>query len=313
MSTKMKRIPPSITAFTFFMLVGAYAQEQTVSQDSLLYDVVIRVPEADRRMKYSGNTRLTINQAHFENWISGGESSLTALFGLDYNFNYSDRNGIVWDSNLILSIGTTAVAGNTFNRKADDRLELKSLVGIQLNQYWNLSASASFKTQMFPGYRYYKEDGIDMRDRISRIFSPAIAQAGMGWYFKKSNDLRLNLSPLTSRLILVSKDFTRDLDDGQKYFGVDSGQSTKFFFGAAIDGYFKTQLMENITMENTFNFYVNYLEKIGNIDVDWNANFRFKVNDKVSGNLILHIQYDDDLIQRLQLRELFGVGISIDI
>ena len=34
---------------------------------------------------------------------------------------------------------------------------------------------------------------------------------------------------------------------------------------------------------------------------------------KISSNLILHIQYDDDLIKRLQIRELFGLGLSIDI
>ena len=66
-------------------------------------------------------------------------------------------------------------------------------------------------------------------------------------------------------------------------------------------------------MDNKFNVYVNYLNKIENIDFEWNANIRLKVNDKISSNLILHIQYDDDLIKRLQIRELFGLGLSIDI
>ena len=71
--------------------------------------------------------------------------------------------------------------------------------------------------------------------------------------------------------------------------------------------------MDNITMDNKFNVYINYLNKIKNIDFEWNANIRLKVNDKISSNLILHIQYDDDLIKRLQIRELFGLGLSIDI
>ena len=71
--------------------------------------------------------------------------------------------------------------------------------------------------------------------------------------------------------------------------------------------------MDNITMDNKFNVYINYLNKIKNIDFEWNANIRLKVNEKISSNLILHIQYDDDLIKRLQIRELFGLGLSIDI
>ena len=71
--------------------------------------------------------------------------------------------------------------------------------------------------------------------------------------------------------------------------------------------------MENITIDNKFNVYVNYINKIENIDFEWNANIRLKVNDKISSNLIVHLQYDDDLIKRLQIRELFGLGLSIGI
>ena len=71
--------------------------------------------------------------------------------------------------------------------------------------------------------------------------------------------------------------------------------------------------MENITIDNKFNVYINYIHKIQNVDIEWNANIRLKVNEKISSNLIIHIQYDDDLIKRLQIRELFGLGLSIDI
>ncbi|MEC8635832.1 MAG: hypothetical protein VXX99_00310, partial [Bacteroidota bacterium] len=77
--------------------------------------------------------------------------------------------------------------------------------------------------------------------------------------------------------------------------------------------FIRSNLMENITIDNKFNVYVNYINKIENIDFEWNANIRLKVNDKISSNLIVHIQYDDDLIKRMQIRELFGLGLSIDI
>ena len=73
------------------------------------------------------------------------------------------------------------------------------------------------------------------------------------------------------------------------------------------------KIMKNIIWENNFSVYVNYLENIQNVDFDWNANIRFKVNNKVSGNFVLHLLYDDDLLSDLQVRELLGLGINIDL
>lgn len=310
---KTMKNPTTLLSLLLLYPAFIFGQNDASKNDTIPYGTIINAPEASKRMRFYGNTRLTLNQAHFENWVSGGESSLTALLGLDYHFNYSSRKGLVWDTNIEVSIGTTNVSGSTFNKKADDRFEINSLVGQQINRYWNYSGFIKFKTQLLPGYRYFKEDGKDQREKNSRIFSPAIAQAGLGWYFKKSDDLNITLSPVTARVILVGKSFTQNLKEGEKYFGIDAGKTSKMFFGASFSGYYKTKLMEGITVENKFNFYINYLEKIQNIDFDWDANFRFKVNEKISSSLIIHLIYDDDLIKKLQLRELFGVGINIDM
>lgn len=238
---------------------------------------------------------------------------MSGLLAVDYNLNYSDRKGLVWDTNLMVSVGTTYLSSNSFFRKADDRFEVNSLVGSQINQYWNYSAYINFKTQLLPGYRYFEEDGEDKKEKISRIFSPTVVQIGLGWYFKKSDDIWVNLSPLASRGIFVGKAYTENLAPGQKYFGVERGKTNNVSIGASLTGHYKTEIMDNITVDNKFNFYVNYLEKIKNIDFEWNAKFILKVNERISSNLILHIQYDEDLINKLQIRELFGLGLSIDL
>tara|TARA_B100000214_G_scaffold252816_1_gene185964 strand:- start:918 stop:1283 length:366 start_codon:yes stop_codon:yes gene_type:complete len=121
------------------------------------------------------------------------------------------------------------------------------------------------------------------------------------------------MSPLAARVIMVNSSYTKNLSEDQKYFGVDPNKVSKFFFGASVTGNIKFNLVTNITLENKFNTYINYLEKTKNIDIDWNMDFRFKVNDKISSNLIIHFIYDDDLIKKLQIRELFGLGINIDL
>jgi hypothetical protein len=306
--------PPSFLVFFLWTACFSllFAQEEDTEED-LPFDAVIQSELGGKRMKFYGNTRFNFNQAHFSNWISGGESALTLLYGLDYNFNYSDRNGLVWDTNMLLSIGTTSISGSKFLKKADDRFEINSLVGKQINQNWNYSGFINFKTQLLPGFRYYKEEGIELRERVSQFLSPAILQAGLGFYFKKNSDLWVNMSPISGRVIIVSNNFTKDLEGVEKYFGVEQGKSTKFFFGALVSGFFKTEVMENIIWENKYSVYVNYLEKTQNVDFDCNSSMRFKVNTKISGSFILHLLYDDDLIGKLQVRELLGLGINIDL
>jgi hypothetical protein len=293
-----------------FLISNLEAQQPPDGQevDTLKTDV-----EKENKFKFFGLTQFNFNQAYFENWVSGGENSMTGLFSVDYNINYLGEKGWVWDNNLMLSIGTTYLSGNAFFRKADDRIEINSVLSKKVNTYWNYSAYFNFKTQMLPGYRYFKKDGEDQKEKISRILSPTIIQLGLGWYYKEGDRAWFNVAPLAARGIFVSKDYTQNLSPGEKYFGVERGASSIVSMGASLSGLLQSNLMENITMDNKFNVYINYLNNIKNIDFEWNANIRLTVNDKISSNLIVHLQYDDDLISRLQIRELFGLGLSIDI
>jgi hypothetical protein len=293
--------------------VSLVAQEIEEMDKLLPFDAVIQSEMGGKRMKFYGNTRFNFNQAYFSNWISGGESALTLLYGLDYNFNYSDRNGLVWDTNLLLSIGTTYISGSKFLKKADDRFQINSLVGKQINQFWNYSGFLNFKTQLLPGFRFYNQGDNEMRERVSQFLSPAILQGGLGFYYKKNDSFWLNLSPVSARVILVSKKYTKDLENDAKYFGVDFDKRAKYFFGALISGFYKKEIMQNIILESKYSTYINYLEKTKNVDFELDTNLRFKVNSKISGNFILHLLYDDDLLGKLQVRELLGLGINVDL
>ena len=308
------KLPYIFFTVSFFVYsLTLFAQEEEEPDELLPFDAVIQSEMGGKRTKFYGNTRFNFNQAYFSNWISGGESALTLLYGLDYNFNYSDRNALVWDSNLLLSLGTTYISGSKYLKKADDRFEINSLVGKQINTYWNYSGFLNFKTQLLPGFKFFNQDGEELRERVSQFLSPAILQAGLGFYYKKNQDFWVNMSPVSARMIIVSKKFTQELEAESKYFGVDFNKRSKFFFGALISGFYKKEIMENIIWENKISVYVNYLEKTQNVDFEWNSNIRFKVNSRISGNFILHLLYDDDLIGKLQVRELLGLGINIDL
>ena len=109
---------------------------------------------------------------------------------------------------------------------------------------------------------------------------------GLGWYYREGELAWVNVAPLAARGIFVSKSYTQNLPAGKKHFGVAPGETSIISLGASLSGFFKSNLMENITMENKFNFYINYLYKIKNVDV---ICFDVKAFSKLSLIWLLHV------------------------
>jgi D-hexose-6-phosphate mutarotase len=128
--------------------------------------------------------------------------------------------------------------------------------------------------------------------------------------WKKSDNLKVNIAPATSRLIFVHKEFTDGLPEGVTYFGVKGNETSRFEFGAALNAYYKVTLIENVTMENILNLYSNYLDNPQNIDVDYQMNLVMKINKYMSANVAFQSIYDENAISKVQVREVFGLGVN---
>lgn len=279
----MKKITFSLVAF--FALLSMHAQETAT--------------DTTKFWTKKGNISLLFNQsAYNKQWLGGGTSNIAGNFGLNYDFNYK-KEDIVWDNKFILAYGLTKIKGDEKTAKTDDRLELNSLWGKKAKGQWYYSMFFNFKTQM--------DTGLDKNDeKISHFFSPAYFQLGPGMLWKKSNNLSINFSPATAKLIVVHPHFT----EFGPSFGVLQGDSSRFEFGASISGYYKFNIMTNVSVENRLNLYSNYLDKPQNVDVDYQMNVIMKINKYLSANVAVQAIYDDNSVQAVQVRELFGLGVN---
>ncbi len=246
----------------------------------------------------SGNISFLLNQSAFDNWIAGGESNISGTLGLNYDFNLL-KGDWTWDNKLIAAFGITKIKGQD-TQKSDDRLEWNSLLGKKASGNWYYSAFLNFKTQ-------FADDLDGDTDGPTKFLSPAFLQFGPGMLWKKSDNLKVNIAPATSKLVIVDKDLTLPME---AYFGVEEGKSTRFEFGASVSGYYKVNLMENVSMENILNLYSNYLEDPQNIDIDYTMNIVMKINKYLSANLAFQTIYDDNAFEGFQTREVFGLGIN---
>jgi len=264
-----------------------------------------------------GTIQLLFNQSTFnDDWTGGGTSSIAGNLTLNYNLNYR-MDDFSWDNKLLADYGLTKIKDDEFARKTSDRLEFNSIAGKQLkNSNWYYSWFLNFRTQFSKGYEYSEDPDTQktIRTETTHFLSPGYLQTGPGMMWKKSDDFVINIAPATSRFIFVDNKFTSvpGYLDGQ-YFGVDEGKSSRFEFGASVSAFLKLKLLENVTMENTASFYSNYLDKPGNVDIDYLMNMQMKINSYLSANLLFQAIYDDNAVGAFQIREVFGLGINYNL
>ena len=248
--------------------------------------------------KKVGTFSFLVNQSSFDNWIAGGVSNISGAIGVNYDFNYSKANWS-WDNKIIVAFGITKIKAQDI-QKSNDRLEWNSVLGKKAKGNWNYSLFLNFKTQ-------FTDDLNSETKGPTRILSPGYLQVGPGILWKKSDDLKVNISVATLKLIVVDKELTLP-DDA--YFGVEEGSSVRYELGASIGAYYKFTLMENITMENILNMYSDYLEDPQNVDFDYTINIVMGINKYFSTNLAFQAIYDDNAFQGLQTRQMIGLGIN---
>ncbi len=254
-----------------------------------------------------GNISLLLNQSAFSDWVAGGENNIAGNIGLNYDFNYKQES-LNWDTKLIAAYGLTKSKNSAFEKKTDDRFEINSVVGKKASGYWFYSGFVNFKTQFTEGYKYGKDaNGKEIRTSYTNFMSPANLSFGPGMLWKKSDNLKFNLAPVTGKVVIVDKNLTLP---NNAYFGVDQGKSTRFEFGFNAAAYAKVNLMENVSMENILNLYTNYLEDPQNVDIDYTMNLVMAINKYLSANVSFQTIYDDNAFEGFQVREVFGVGIN---
>lgn len=255
------------------------------------------------------------NQSAFNNdWTGGGTSSVAGNLNANIEVDYvQDR--VTWENTLIAEYGLTKQDQDAFTRKTTDRLELNSVYGYEVNEgddsaYYSFFINAM--TQATKGYSYRKDSlGTTVRKERTNMFSPGYFQAGPGFLYKKGDFLSINVAPSTGRLIIVDDQFTSAPDYvDRSYFGVAAGDEHRYELGASINAFYRFELLENITLENKILLYSNYLDKPGNLDLNYVTNVNMKVNDYISAKLIFQAIYDDNAVGAFQIREVSGLGIS---
>jgi hypothetical protein len=267
-----------------------------------------------------------LSEIAFMNWSAGGNSSISGLIKGNFTRKYTRQN-IKWFNELIVRYGVNKQDGVAL-RKTDDALQFNSTFGYRRDTIsnWYHSAKFNFNTQFTNGYNYPNTDLA-----ISKPFAPAYTFLGVGAeYSNKKKKINVYISPLTMKNTLV-------LDQrlaNQGAFGVtkavydidgnliSEGDKSKTELGLLVTAAHKKEIYKNIFLENRLSLYSDYINKFGNIDVDWQFQLDLVVNEYVKANIGTHLIYDDDIKAKeevngeqvtvgpkLQLKQMLGIGL----
>ncbi|MGD1946895.1 MAG: DUF3078 domain-containing protein [Croceivirga sp.] len=264
------------------------------------------------------NLGLNINEVAFVNWNAGGENSVSALANLAFVRNYKFRY-LTWENELRFRYGINVQEGQEL-RKTEDLIRFTSTFGFRKDTLtnWFYSAKAKFNTQFSNGFNYPDRD-----TPISRFMAPGYVFFGAGTsYIKPDNSVNIYISPTTLKATFV---FDEDLSS-KGAFGVSPGENSFIEFGFLFTHAWETQVLKNVQMKHRLNLYTDYLRSFGNVDVDWELNFEFKVNEYINANIGTHIIYDDDIKfdqifndagdvinpgkPRIQFKQALGIGLG---
>ena len=308
-----------------FCVFSQFAISQT---DSTVVKVVEELPAWIQ----TNRAGLDISEVTFVNWNAGGSNSISALLRLESKLNYT-KGLLRWKNRAMLNYGVNKQEDQKL-RKTSDELELSSTLGFQKDSTsnWYFSARFNFKTQLTNGYNY------PIRDYpISKFMAPGYVFTGGGAEYGKNIDkFSTYLSPLTFKSTFV---LDKDLSNAGS-FGVEKaildgagniikqGERVRTEIGILVTNEFETEVFENIAIKNRASFYTDYLNSFGNIDVDWEVMFNFKVNQYVKASLGSHLRYDNDVKTlvastefpgeydtegaKVQWKQILGIGVVVD-
>lgn len=288
--------------------------------------------KAERAANWTKSNRvgLDMSEVAFVNWSSGGYNSVSGVVEVVLARNYFDQR-TKWDNKLVTKYGINSQEGRR-PRKTNDAFEFTSNVGHRTDTLsnWYYSAKFSYRTQYTYGYKYPNRD-----NPISKFMAPGYVFFGVGSeYGKRIDNLSVYLSPATYKGTFV---LDQELAN-EGAFGVEravtdddgnilvEGKKHRSEMGILISSAHKTQLMDNINLTNSLNLYTEYFNSFGNIDVDWELNLDFKVNNYVLAKVGSHLRYDDDikvtdvntageqivLGARTQWKQQLGIGVVVD-
>ncbi|MFO0322683.1 MAG: DUF3078 domain-containing protein [Bacteroidota bacterium] len=298
---QLKKILP----FAFILVASSFKAQDLTKDDAASLKVEADklkkiIADSLKTWKLGGVISINGQQVSLTNWAAGGNNSIS-LGGLVNIFAKYKKGEATWDNSLELGYGLIKQGSNPKWIKNDDKIQITTKYGRHAFKKWYYSLLGDFRSQFANGYNFPNDSVY-----ISKFLAPGYGLAALGLDYKPNDHFSLFIAPLTGKFTLVNDDNLAKAGA----FGVQKNEyldannpllvTTKYKkhreeFGGYVKAQYQTKIMDNITFQTIVEFFSNYLNQPGNVDVNWTTLTTFKVNKFISATLATQLIYDDDI------------------
>ncbi|MBR8537627.1 DUF3078 domain-containing protein [Carboxylicivirga sediminis] len=252
---------------------------------------------------FKGTENILFSQGYVENWVKGGESSISLGSDLRLTANYK-KGKHDWDNYIIHKVGIISTETEK-GRVNTDLIEINTKYGHKASKKWYYSFLYNFKTQLFYGYDN------DEEDPVSGFMAPAYMSFAVGMDYKPNSNFTLLLSPITSRLTLVAD--TTKFD--QTKFGVSKNRMSHVVNGLSVVNNLSYELSREVKLTSRLDAFYQYLGKVDEgkdrqVQVDWEVIADLRINRFLSTRILAHLRYFTNESKKVQIRENFNITFS---
>lgn len=254
---------------------------------------------------------LNVNQAAQSDWNSGGERFLIGVNGiLNYAIHHK-VNKFSLETYVDIELGGVEASSFKQVRKTTDRFDLTAEIDHSTsNKLLYYGLLFNMNTQFLGGHNYAIPSSEN--NKISGFMSPGKILLSPGIDLKKENQefyFSLFVSPSTARLVTKLDDDFYD----QSKFGVDSAHRINTEFGAYISTHFNVKISKSSRYIGRLDLFSNYLRDPAKVDVLMNNLLSINISKVFAANILLDIVYDADIKNRVQVQEIFGLGLKLNL
>lgn len=286
------------------IIFTAAAQDKTVKDLQKVAFKELKPLEKDGWMK-AGTFIVNINQGALRNWAGGGEQNTLGITTL-LNYNLNHRKGrMTWNNYLDIALGFQNASSFGQFRKIDDRIDITSKYGYQFSKNWYAAILGNFNSQVLAGYNYTDT----VNTKISNLLTPGKILLSAGIDFRPDKTFSLFVSPITSRLILKTDNDFYTVDK----FGVPPYSRSYTELGSFATAKYTKKISPWAFYTGRLDLFSNYKRNPENVDLFFTNLVTMKFNKWLATNISVDMVYDDDVLQKTQLKEILGIGLTVKL
>ena len=293
----------------------AQDNQATILKKELEAKTIAKDPKdtANKTWKKGGFFSLNLSQSSLSNWAAGGEDYAFSVNTAFSGFAFYKKGKHQWDNTININLGyinNTSLGA----RKNDDRFDIVSKYGHEINDKLNFSTLFNIRSQFFDGYNFPTATTQVLN---SAFMAPGYILLGSGLDYKPVKNLSIFFSPLTARWVIVNNDSLSKVGA----YGVTPGSKSLFQLGAFASINYKANINKNVSYIGKLDLYSDYLMNPQNVAINMNNLFAVKISNVLSVTYSLDLIYDDNIrlfgptkdAPRLQSKSIIGAGLLVKL